>query len=660
MKRKTCRVIALFAALVIAAGCAAPEKTAMKEEERRFEEALKKALEKAADNVTKTIDTTATLPTVEEEPVLWQVEVESLTCDNISLLSPKRLLFKTGKIYHLVDQETGGVLWSFNTLDKGWSGPDSILLALKDLLLVRVDGDMTTVIAAIDPVQGKGLWSHEIRTTGVQFLSLLEAGRVVAVEREKRKVNFTAYDIHTGKKGWDKKYKMGWQSNHRHLPLAMPGEMWHFYGVVEKLSGRDGASAWKRTDIRLDEDSPRPQLKGGKGGILFIIDGENRLHLLDAGTGRTIMQAQLDRSIKYTSIYTAGENLYLRGNRRGQDKKTAYVLQAIDRKSGRMLWSYDDDEPSVSNFVEQGGTLYFSTPSSLVSLDIDSGRRLFKTHAADTGRTFPVRVRSYPGKIVYVGELVIAAFDSATGKRVYKHGMDPVSQKMVLSSLDLRIQRLEHKLEVLTRGQFFAGKGADYRLFGRQAELSQNLANKYSDLATQYRWGIGAGSGLSAEARYWKGAHAANRAQIESAFSGAFAQLDFFFAMKSLSDTMAAALQADDRKTLHNLRLLRSLIYSAYTSAEAGDYVFRPNREGDFVGVSIIHLPTGRTAWKKLFPRCTTWKCEDYGMWALVDIKEGVIYYQGLRMAPVEDQIKGSEKRLYNTYLIAQEVELPR
>jgi len=479
----------------------------------------------------------------------------------------------------------------------------------------------------------------------------------VAVEREKRKVNFTAYDIHTGKKGWDKKYKMGLWSNHRHLPLAMPGEMWHFYGVVEKLSGRDGASAWKRTDIKLDEDSPRPQLKGG---ILFIIDGENRLHLLDAGTGRTIMQAQLNRSMKYTNIYTAGENLYLRGNRTDQEKKTTYVLQAIDGKSGRILWSYDDDEPSVSNFIEQAERLYFATPSSVVSLNIDSGRNLFKAHAADTGRTFPVRIRSYPGKIVYVGELVIAAFDPATGKRVYRHGMDPLSQKMVLSSLDLRIQRLEHKLEVLTRGQFFAGKGGDYRLYGRQAELSQNLANKYSDLATQYRWGIGAGAGLSAEARYWEAAQAANRAQIESAFSAAFSQIDFFFAMKSLSDTVAAAFQAEDRKILHNLRLLRRIIYSAYTSAEAGNYVFRPNRKGDFVGVSIIHLPTGRTAWKKLFPRCTTWKCEDYGIWTLVDIKEGIIYYQGIRMAPVEDQIKGSEKRLYYTYLIAQKVELPR
>jgi hypothetical protein len=394
---------------------------------------------------------------------------------------------------------------------------------------------------------------------------------------------------------------------------------------------------------------------------LFLIDEGGKLILLDTRTGKTRLSLKLDQKIHFTNIYPYGKRIYLRGEGSGKSAKPyKYKLFAVRRTDGKLLWNYSDAYPSVSNLIEEKGRLFFGTPSMLIVLDVKTGKPLNKKWVTKTGSTYPTHIKSIRGKIVFISELMVKAFDPTSGRVIYSHGMTPISEETTLKGLDLSIKRLEAKLGKGKQvGQFswsslYSGMAAEY----------QNQSNHYSRVAsTKYRAAQRSYNSL-ANSDYWQSQMAYNRAPIKSVYESANVQIAFDQAMWELGANFANDLKnMADAGTISQQKFFRRSILSAYELAEEGEYVFRPdNKDLRLIGVSIVHLPTGKLSHTNLAPLY-----QEYNLWNLIDFEKGVVYHHGLGLEPADYEFSEPffsyntvRVRLYKSYLIAQPIEIPR
>jgi len=636
-----------------------------------MEEAIEKAMEKALENVLKTIDTpefwervrvgAVRMPAVKERPVTWQILAEKHIIKDMRFITPDRLLinylFSTPV---LVDTSKGEIAWKY--VPQGWVlSQHDVVSAFSDLILIRGDkGEgkkKESIVAAIDPENGAQLWFEAFKSkkSSFQFLPVPAAGVLLAIKMEKKKVTLTALDLMTGSERWQKEVKIK-KGKHPTPPMVTTGDIWHFYGGIKRLDPASGDVLWERKDVLLDTFSPPPVMGSG---VLIAVDEKKTLHTLDPGTGETMVTTALDPEIRYTNIHPVGERIYLRGTH----DDGGYVIAALESGNGRILWTFKGSEPTVSNIIEEGNRLYVSTPSTVLSLDRGNGRQIFASPASQTGQTFPVRLRKFGNRLVYVGELVIAGFDADTGKRVYFEGMTPLSQEAHLDALDNWVSILETRIKKLSGMIWFGGASGASDAFSRQSEISQNLSNQYTQQANSYAWRSNATYNMSAESNYWKSANMSNQATIESGFSAVTAQLSFFFAMEGMKNAMLSRAVARDQAEVTRLQQIRDTILGAYTTAEGGEYAYRPHLEGDSVGITMVHLPTGRSNFTPLTPAAkgadAYWN--DRNMWNLIDPEKGLVYHHGMRIMPDKYQDKPpiEGKVTYGVHLVAEEIKLP-
>lgn len=597
------------------------------------------------------------------KPVMWKIPLGPVVVEDMRFLSAEKLLVGLKKLdlklsnkdYLLVNTETGNILWRYSR-DKR-PGDYSTVLVLEDLILFRVDSGNRTTLVVVETRGGKEIWSTRVDSRFVQFVPILAEGLVLAVIEGKKSVTISAYNISTGAIKWKKHHNLDGTSGRTSIPLVARDGLWHFYGGVEKLSGKDGGSLWKRSDIRLSAHSPPPQRQED---TLFLIDEGGKLILLDTKTGKTKLSLKLEQNIHFTNIYPYGKRIYLRGEGRGKSAKPyKYKLLAVRRTDGKLLWSYSDAYPSVSNLLEEKGRLFYGTPSMLIALDLKSGKPLNKKWVTKTGRTYPTHIKSIRGKIVFISELLVQAFDPISGRVIYRHGMTPISGQTTLDGLDISIKRLEARLRKGKQGEQFSWAS----LYSDEAAKYQNQANHYFRVAST-KYGAAQRSYNSlANSDYWQSQMAYNRAQIDSAFAGAYSQIAFHMSMWELGNNLADTLKnMADAGTISQQKFFRRSILSAYELAEEGEYVFRPDsKDLHFIGVSIVHLPTGKLSHSNLAPLY-----QEYNLWSLIDFEKGVVYHHGLGLEPADYEFSEPffsyntvRVRKYKSYLIAQPIEIP-
>jgi hypothetical protein len=581
-------------------------------------------------------------------PPLWKTSLGPASIEEMQQLSPELLLIGLRRIdasltnldYLLVHIKTGQILWRFVREE---TGNYRIVLATEELILFRRDHGGRGSLTALDAVKGEVRWSRSCDGTSPLFLSFPGENLIVSVERAEGTVRFAAQELKNGKTVWSKDVRVN-DAHRLPSPVVSGEDLLHFYGGVERIAARDGRTVWRRDDLRSGTTSPPAQLAGGS---LMLIDSVPALHVLDAATGKEQLTARLDPAIGYTNIFPTGDSVYLRGAAREKGADT-FTLVSVRRSDGKPNWSYADTEPSVSELLRKDDRVYLGTPSALVALNAASGKRLFKAVAATTGRTFPVHIRSVRGKIVYIGELVIAAYDPATGKELYSIGITPI---LDFDGLDLLIKKGEVQLS--------ARKGAPQNFswadrYSQEAAQYQNLASERYRLASQ----------RFAQGRQAESKTAYVQAQVYNASSKASSQMAFYSAMDELADAMNEAFKtAELEGTLAMNRFLRQTILAAYDAAEEGDYVFRPETKDNFTGITVIHLPTGAHRHFNLSP-----SYQEYGLWNIVDFQKGIVYHHGIGMEPADyvfaepfTSYRGLTKvRQFNSNLIAQQVDLPR
>jgi outer membrane protein assembly factor BamB len=567
------------------------------------------------------------------KPVLWKIPLGPESIQEMRLLSPGKLFVAlkrtdsaiSNKDYLLVDTDTGKVLWRYSREEKG---AYSTVLATGKIILFAAERGKSTTLTAIGTGEGKVLWTLSSNSSAPVYFPFPEDRLLIAVERDAARVKLSAHDLNSGMAVWSRDFRVK-DSDRLPMPVVVQNGIVHFYGGTEMLSVRDGKTVWERDDLRLSPKSPPAQLLEGS---LVLIDEAATLHVINANSGKGRVTAGLEKGIDFTNISPFRDMIYLRGTAGEQDPRR-YKIIALRSSDGRSVWSYADSEPSVSNLVEENNRLFFGTPTTLVALNLSDGKQLFRAVASSTGRSYPVHIRPVRDKIVFISEVMIAAFDPVTGKKQYSQGVTPIAD---LEGLDRLIKMSQNALA----GRSAQGNGS-------------SLSNWNSQEAARYQ-------NLSRQS-YQRNDNLQGRMQSDS--SKFHSQLAFQFAMMDLGASLgemakAAAIQNELATEL----FLRSVILSAYDAAEEADYVFRPNKKDEFAGVSIVHLPTGEKRHFNLSPAY-----EDYGIWNLIDFKKGVIYHHGLGLDPAdysfaEPFLKHMTVRVqkYNSFLIAQPVDIPK
>ncbi len=583
-----------------------------------------------------------------EQPPLWKVPLGPASIEEMQQLAPDRLFLALRRIdasmtnmdYLLVDTDRGRVVWRYAREPEGEYGT---ILATRDLILFRRDLPKSSALTALDGATGKVLWSRAPGPAAAEYLPLLGRPLVAAVEPQGNVVRISALDLHTGRTVWTREFPAD-PARRYPVPVVTASGLVHFYGSIELLADRDGGTVWKQAGILTGPGSPPPQPADGS---LAVIDGGKKLHLLSTATGKQLLSVPLDAGLVYTNIFPLDDTIYLRAEavQRGAQP---FRLIAVRKTDGSVRWSYGDTEASVSGMVRMGRRLYFATPATLVALDAATGKRLFKVNVATTGRTYPVHVREVRGRIVYIGELVIAAYDASSGRQLYSIGTSPVED---LDGLDLLIKRYQKDLVQREGVRNSFSWSEQYR---QEAVRYQNLSNQNFRLGME-RYGQG---------KYWEAQTAYAQSQIDSAYSKAQSQLAFYSAMNELAESMNRAFKAQEiRGTIAMNRFLRKSVLAAYDAAETGDYVFRPDQDDGFDGLTVIRLSTGAHRRYEFSPAY-----EEYGIWNLVDPRKGIIYTHGIGMdtsaytfAEPFTSYRGQVKvRQYNGFLIARKVDLPK
>jgi outer membrane protein assembly factor BamB len=587
---------------------------------------------------------------------LWQIPLGPALIEDMQAAGPSRLLVSLRKDFPgmpnldtlMVDTDRGEVLWRYSR-DKH-RGQYDCLLVLQDLLLFRVDKGKTATLLALDAADGREKWAASFKGEKVMFIPFIAGGAALAINPGPGAVELASLSLDGAETLWRRTFQVGGGGD-LPVPQSVGEDLYVFYNGLEKLSVKDGQTVLSRPDLRFDAGCPPPVVEEG---AIWAIQAGRKMTALDAATGRDQWTVNLPGDAAYTSIYPLNDKIYVRGI----DAMNGHRLLALGRDDGRLLWSYTIFEPNVSNLIESGGVLFFGTPTSLVAVDASSGRQVFSTLVTTTGRAFPIRLREAGEKIVYIGELVVAAYDGKSGSLVYKQGMTPGAGELHLNGLDDAAPNLKETLKEASMNPA-GGLSAGMSSFAtREMVRYQNLSLTYRSQANYY-WSRG--DMLGSSVATMKQGFAQHEARLQAMTAMVFSVVDLAILIRQV-------IKARSIKTaIERQEMFRKSILASYAQSESADHVYRPHQvfrdaADDFSALSIVHIPTGRRAETVLSPHYLS-----YGLWQVVDFDKGIIYHSNIGLDPSRYEL--SESRAYypyskaktvNTFLIAQPVKVPR
>jgi outer membrane protein assembly factor BamB len=581
----------------------------------------------------------------------WVLPLGPTLVEDMRLLDHDRLLVGLEKNdifslhdmdYLLVDTERGNILWRYECAK---DAACRLLLDSADLILFQETKGEEVSLVAVDAKNGITAWSSDVGSGKVAIVPDAAGDRIIAVNEDEKNTMSSAFHLKTGEKLWQRKFSSGSGIP----PIIAEEAMWLFSSGVECISLKDGATRWIRTDLQPVGEGPPPQLDGN---MLVIFPAGNTLTALNAGTGKSLWSMALPADGQYTNIYPYGGRIYLRGVTKEAGRR--FKLYAVDAATRKLLWTYGGAEPSVSNLIESGGRLYFGTATSLTAVDVSSGKELFSSAVSTAGRAYPVHIRKIDKKVIFIGELAVAAYDAATGRQVYRHGMTPISNDAYLGGLDAS---LAHLKETAAKRQPESPSGGITRMAAAESARYQNAANSYHKLERNYY----------SKGDYYGSQSAGIQADLNRAQARNMATVSFASALSDLAVTLfMRSIEKSMEGVMRKQQQARSSLLLSCGLAETAEYVYRPHlvrrsAEDAFANVSVVRLRDGKRKDFVLSPQYGL-----YGLWNIIDFEKGVVYHHGIGMDPAryryseQSLIPFVKMQTIDSHLIAAPMDIPR
>lgn len=407
-------------------------------------------------------------PPVEAPPVGWTLDFEHPVRFQ-QLVDERLMVVGTTRDLYGIEPRTGQTLWRSRNISAR-SGdvlaiPDAPYVLVMDaaggrfadldthvLAIARNDGTVfwesrlirgRVLQAVVDP-DAERLYVVAVRTahgddSGVLSDLLPGKGLMFGLEREP---SLVALDLVTGRVLWEKPFgeevslrpageivlddKGDWTEQRvfdlgrYHAPFIADDKVCLTYHGVRCFAAVSGERVWSNTfqvndgDLALTYTEPTVI-----GGTIFA-SGESRLRAIDVRTGGTRWESR--RSDIFAEAQHAPDVVYAQLGGRFFDIESEtwdwhgdFGVMAVDRASGKTLWTFDDADGAVTNVMVFGERVWLADEDDLIVLRQRDGKVLERI-AHDFEEPPVYAALNDLGQIVLVNESEAAVIDMITLK----------------------------------------------------------------------------------------------------------------------------------------------------------------------------------------------------------------------------------------------------
>jgi len=355
----------------------------------------------------------------------------------------------TEKSLYAIEGGNGQILWrrKDTSLDETAVAP----VPGTDLVLLSFEKGDKARIEAVDVLTGDSIWRSEKIKGAVMQISVDPANNLLAVvlakdaknrarDGFKRRPLLHVLDLASGDELW--KYEVGevemmparWPEDsdkevdytldNYYPPVFIDGRLYVFYEGVTSFDARSGKERL-REKYRVNEDGlALTEAEPIFSENFIYVSGHGRVRAISRQSGDTGWEAK-DLGLTPEMIL-AGDVLYVRTGgqfTRLKDGETiergSYGVSAIDTRSGKVLWRYKGADKGITNLLLPGrNTIAIADRDDLIFLDASNGKRTLRVSHKIERPSFGLL--NERGDIVIGGQSEIAAFDSASGRQLWR------------------------------------------------------------------------------------------------------------------------------------------------------------------------------------------------------------------------------------------------
>jgi outer membrane protein assembly factor BamB len=299
----------------------------------------------------------------------------------------------------LYDAKTGKMIWKSKR--KSYSRGSYNVITTHPLIILLGRNEKELGLTAFDPSTGKIIWAHEVKAP--YSFSFTEGFDKVSILSSNEKVELI--DLKTGSILWSSNLSADFFKKDTEADLFISDDAIFVAGAkLVKLSIGTGQKVWTVAHALLETEGR--EIKYTKDRIL--LSGKDSNSLINPHNGSVAWESQLKSGgIKLTAVF--GEMIFrVIGEKREENISKDYsdIIQAINLKTGKILWTSKTGGIVVSPLALEKKALLFTTDSSAVGLDISNGKRIFKTSFSEE------MAAGSPSKSEYVGQPDILYFRS--------------------------------------------------------------------------------------------------------------------------------------------------------------------------------------------------------------------------------------------------------
>jgi outer membrane protein assembly factor BamB len=329
---------------------------------------------------------------------LWSKSIETeIEWHRVTVLGT--VLVGTADWLGAVKPDSGEFAWKRDDLKKVAEANVDEIWGTPLLVVGDNQGSLATKtrVVALDLANGQTLWqSDELRGVTVDVEPVYPKGYLlmatIPANAAKSKLDFTALDMVTGKVKWqagmDEKvdlhiseasgrFVQKFDLSGHQPPVVVGNDLFFSYAGLHRYNADTGALAWK-----VEYDVTAGTIKRGNAQI--IVDGDTVytaakgvLRAVDRGTGQlkwtskdfggAIAEMERDGEVLYGRL---GGTFYDKVKKEFEQKKPFGVV-AVDKKTGAMIWRYDDAKDSITNMVllDDPATILVADAKNLIGLD---------------------------------------------------------------------------------------------------------------------------------------------------------------------------------------------------------------------------------------------------------------------------------------------------
>ncbi|MGD8536028.1 MAG: PQQ-binding-like beta-propeller repeat protein, partial [Candidatus Aminicenantes bacterium] len=371
----------------------------------------------------------------------WETLFHNEGVSDIQFLSKDKILVATIQLQGAAGNPRSGsfIVYDVTSGEKIWERPRKQLLGKDSIdnvisttpVIIDLNSSLEEyVFTAVDPETGEQLW--EYKTKGPQAYALSPShNSLLLSSRSGSNVVVTSLSLKNGQELWSVKLPEPSLEKAKAAEVKIQGsDVFIFGSQVNKLSMADGAHSWSAA-FSADGVVPDNLIINPEG--IYVANGTT-LKILDLKDGRVLWEyTSSDAPILLISPYP-GKVFTLIGEI--AQESPAYKVLALDAASGKVFWSYPLKASLSSSFLYYADFLYFTTPSSLIALNANSGQLKSSTHLPDKMQATPLLpdiLKAIGDRLLVVREKAgLAAFDLSSSELLFHQS--PISCPGFLSS----------------------------------------------------------------------------------------------------------------------------------------------------------------------------------------------------------------------------------